>query len=208
MKFYLFFDFCFYCVEIYLLLNPPPAFQFVCGPPSPRAANKLEGKWKVRTTKKPPPSMDSNGLTHTSALCFVLPLLEGKCCKLREISDSLRRENLRRTPVKIMRLYMTNLRRYEEWRFFHFVFHPTGGQTTMWAMGKVRSRLLTERQGSRELFSAGMTKGKSTAAPQSPLLSLHSRFAVYTAYNSYSHLHWWWRSTESASRFFPSLWFC
>ena len=27
------------------------AFQFVCVPPSPRAANKLEGKWKVRTTK-------------------------------------------------------------------------------------------------------------------------------------------------------------
>jgi len=31
--------------------NLPLAFQFVCGPPSPRAANKLEGKWKVRTTK-------------------------------------------------------------------------------------------------------------------------------------------------------------
>ena len=28
--------------------NLPLAFQFVCGPPSPGAANKLEGKWKVR----------------------------------------------------------------------------------------------------------------------------------------------------------------
>ena len=30
----------------------PLAFQFVCGPPpSPRAENTLEGKWKVRPTK-------------------------------------------------------------------------------------------------------------------------------------------------------------
>ena len=31
--------------------NLPLAFQFACGPHPPRAANKLEGKWKVRTTK-------------------------------------------------------------------------------------------------------------------------------------------------------------
>ena len=33
----------------------PLAFQFVCGPPSPRAANKLEGKWKVSLCLVAPP---------------------------------------------------------------------------------------------------------------------------------------------------------